>query len=198
MASASVWSSIQLCSLCWCFIFTRFGTLLTVTCPISTKVMTLLKTLVIAETLGNHCCCSVVSCVRLLPHGLQHASLPCPSPSPRILPSSCPLNQWCHPTISSSATLFSFCLQSFPAPVFSNESALCIWWPKHRSFSFSFSLSSEYSEFISLGLTGLISLLSKGLARVFSSTTVQKHYFFGTQSFLWSNSHICTWLLVKL
>ena len=64
---------------------------------------------------------------------------------------------------------------------FSNESVLCIMWPKYRSFSFSISLSSEYSGLIPLGLTGRISLQSKGLSRVFSNTTVQRHQFFGTQ-----------------
>ena len=75
----------------------------------------------------------------------------------------------------------------------SNESALCIRWPKYWSFSFSFSISqsNEYSELISLGLTGFI-LLSKGLSRVFSSTAVQKHQFFSAQPSLWSNSYICT------
>ena len=63
-----------------------------------------------------YCCCSVAkSCLTLQSHGLQYAKLPCPSPSPRVCPSSCPLHQWCHPTISPSVTLFSFCLQSFPA-----------------------------------------------------------------------------------
>ena len=80
--------------------------------------------------------------------------------------------------------------------VFSKESALCMSWPKYWSFSFSISPSNEYSELISLGLTGFI-LRSKGLSRVFSSTAVQKHQFFGAQPSLWSNSHICTWLLEK-
>ena len=78
---------------------------------------------------------------------------------------------------------------------FSNESALHIRWPRYRSFSIS--PSNEYSELISLGLTGLISLLSKGLSRVFSSTTVQQHQFLGAQPSLWSSSHIRTWLLLK-
>ena len=77
--------------------------------------------------------------------------------------------------------------------VFSNEPALHIRWPKY--WSFSFSPSNEYSGLISLGLTGLISLLSKGLSRVFSSTTIWNLQFFGAQLSLWSNSHICTWLL---
>ena len=82
-------------------------------------------------------------------HGLQHTRLPCTSPTPRAYSNSCPLSQWCYLTISSSAALF-FCLQSFPAiGVFSNESALCITWPKYWSFSFSISPSNEYSGLIS-------------------------------------------------
>ena len=81
--------------------------------------------------------------------------------------------------------------------VFSNESALCIRWPKYWSLSFSIRHSNEYSVLISLELTGLISLLSKGLSRVFSNTTVWKHWFFCTQSSLWSNAHIHKWLLEK-
>ena len=88
-------------------------------------------------------------------------------------------------TISSSATPFSFCLQSFPASEsFSNELALHIRWPKYWSFSFSICPSNEYS-----GLTGLISLQSKQLSRVFSSITIGKHKFFGAQPSLWSNWH---------
>ena len=81
--------------------------------------------------------------------------------------------------------------------VFSNESAVCIRWPKYWSFSFSVSPSNEYSGLISFRLTGLISLPSKGLSRVFSNTTVQKHQFFDAQPSLWFNSHIHTWLLEK-
>ena len=80
---------------------------------------------------------------------------------------------------------------------FSNESALCISWPRYWSFSFSISPSNEYSGF-PLRLTGLISLQSKGLSRVFSKITVQKHQFFGAQPSLWFNSHIRTLLLEKL
>ena len=76
--------------------------------------------------------------------------------------------------------------------VFSNEPALCIRWPNYWSFSFSISPSNVYSGLISFRVTGLISLLPKGLSRVFSRTTIQKHQFFGTQPFLWSNGHICT------
>ena len=81
--------------------------------------------------------------------------------------------------------------------VFSSESVLHVRWPKYWRFSFSISPSNEYSGLISLRLTGLISLQCKGLSRVFSSTTVQKHQFFGVQPSLWSNSHIYTWVLEK-
>ena len=80
--------------------------------------------------------------------------------------------------------------------VFSNELALCIWWPKCRSLNIS--PSNEYSGLISFRMTGLISLQSKGLSRVFSNSTVQKHQFFHTQLSLWSNFYIHTWLLEKL
>ena len=92
--------------------------------------------------------CSVVS-VSLQLHGLQHARLPCPSPSPRARSNSCPLSQWCHPTISPSVIPSSSC-PVFPSiRVFSNESALHIRWPKYGSFSFSISPSSEYSGLLS-------------------------------------------------
>ena len=83
-------------------------------------------------------------------HGLQHAGLPCSSLFPGICSNSCPLSQWCYPTISSSAALFSSCLPFFPASVFfSNESALRIRWLEYWSFSFSISPSNEYFGLIS-------------------------------------------------
>ena len=86
----------------------------------------------------------------LRPHGLQHTRLFCPSLTPQVCTNSCPLSQWCFLTISSSASPFSSCPQFFPNyRVFSNESDLCIRWPKYWSFSFSISLSSEYSGLIS-------------------------------------------------
>ena len=84
------------------------------------------------------------------PHALQHARLPCLSLSPRVCPNSCPLNWWCHPTISSSVIPFSSCLQSFPASrSFSSDLVLCLRWPKYWNFSFSNSPSNEYSGLIS-------------------------------------------------
>ena len=92
----------------------------------------------------------------LRPHGLQHARLPCPSPTTGAYWNSCPLTQWCHPTISSSVVPFSSCLQSFPESVFSRESVLCIRWPKYWSFSFSISPSNEDSGLFPLGWTSWI------------------------------------------
>ena len=92
----------------------------------------------------------------LQPHGLQHARLPCPSPTPGAYSNSCSLSRWCHPTISSSVVPFSSCLQSFPASrVFSSESVLHIRLPKYWSFSFSISPSNEYSELISFRIDWL-------------------------------------------
>ena len=106
--------------------------------------------------------------------------------------------RWISDAIQSSHPLPSPSPLTFNLPqhqVSSNESVLCIRWPK--CWSFVISPSSEYSGLIPLGLTGWISLLSKGLSRAFSSTMVQKHQFFGTQASLWSSSYICTWLLEK-
>ena len=126
----------------------------------------------------------------LWPHGLQHARLPCPSPSPRICSDSCLSSQWCHPTISSSVVPFS-CLRSFPASGSFLRSQFFVSGGQSIGVSASASvLSVNIQDWFSLGLTGLISLQSKGLSRVFSNTTVRKHQFFGTQLSLWSNSHI--------
>ena len=129
-------------------------------------------------------------------HGLQHTRLSCPSHSPGACSNSRPLSWWCHSTILSSVLPFSFCLQSFPASgSYSNESALRIRWPKY--WVLASVLPMNIQDSFPLGLTGLISLRSKGLSRVFSSTTVQNHQFFSAQPSLWSNSNIHTWLLEK-
>ena len=111
----------------------------------------------------------------LQPHGLQHVRLPWPSPSLRVRSNSCLLSWWCPPTISSCHPLLLL-LSIFPRiRVFSNELALHIRWPKYWNWSFSISPSSEYSGLISFRIDGLISMLSKGLWRDFSSATVRKH-----------------------
>ena len=98
--------------------------------------------------------CSVVS-DSWRPNGLQHARLPCPSPSPGVYSNSCPLSWRCHPTISSSVVT-SFLPSIFPSiRVFSNESVLCIRWPKHWNFSFSSNPSNEYSGPISFWMDWL-------------------------------------------
>ena len=130
----------------------------------------------------------------LRPHGLQYIRLPCPSASPRVCANSSPLGQWCHPTISSFITLFS-CPQYFPASGSFPMSRLFTSGGQSIGASALVSVLPMYiHKWFPLGLTGLI-LQSEGLSRVFSSTTVWKHQFFGTQPALWSNSHIHKWLL---
>ena len=131
-------------------------------------------------------------------HGLQHTRLPCPSPSPGACSDSCPLSQWYHPTISSSVVPFSSHLQAFPASGSFPMSQFFASGGQSIGVSASASvLPMNIQDWFPLGLTDWISLLSKGLSRVFSSTTVQKHQFFSTPPSLWSNSHIHTWLLEK-
>jgi len=134
----------------------------------------------------------------LQPHELQHARLPCSSPTPGACSNSCPLNWWCHPTISSSVVPFSSCLQSFPASGSFPISQFFAAGGQSIGVTASASvLPVNIQDWSPLGLTGLISLLSKGLSRVFSNTTVQKHQFFSAQIYLWSNCHIHEWLLEK-
>ena len=124
---------------------------------------------------------SVVSdCSR--PHGPQHARPPYPSPTPRVYPNSCAMSRWCHPTISSSVVPFSSCLQSFPASGAFQMSQLFTSGSQSIGASASTSvLPVNTQDWSPPGWTGWISLLSKGLSRVFSNTTVQKHQFFNAQ-----------------
>ena len=132
----------------------------------------------------------------LPPHGLQHTRLPCPSLLPRVCSNSCPLGQCCYLTISFSATPLLLLPSIFPnIRGFSNELALHIGWPKYWSFTFSVSPSNEYSGLISFRIGWFDVLAVQGLSRVIFSTTARKHQFFSAQPSLWSNSHICTWLL---
>ena len=126
----------------------------------------------------------------LWPHGLQHARPPCPSPTPRVYSNSCPLSPWCHPTISSSVVPFFPRLQSFPVSESFPMSQLFASGGQSIGVSTSASvLPMNIQDWFPLGWTGWISLQSKGLSRVFFSTTVQKHQFFGAQPFFWSDSH---------
>ena len=134
----------------------------------------------------------------LRPHESQHARPPCPSPTPGVYPNSCPLSRWCHPAISSSIVPFSSCPQSVPASGSFPMSQLFAWGGQSNGVSASASvLPRNIQVWSPLGWTGWISWQSKGLSRVFSNTTVQKHQFFGPQLSLQSNSHIHTWPLEK-
>ena len=135
----------------------------------------------------------------LRPHGLQQPRHPCPSTTPRACSNSFPFSWWCHPTISSSLTPFSSRLQSFPASgSFPMTLLFTSGGQSIRVSALASVLPMNIQDWFPLELTGLISLQPKGLSRVFSNTTVQKHQFFSTQLSLWSNSHIHTWLLEKL
>ena len=134
----------------------------------------------------------------LRPHELQHAGPPCPSPTPRVYSNSCPLSGWCHPTISSFLVSFSSRLQSFPVSGSFQMSQFFTSGGQSIGVSASTSvLPMNIEDWFPLGCTGWISLQSKGLSRVFSNTTVQKHQFFGFKLSLWSNSHIHARLLEK-
>ena len=130
----------------------------------------------------------------LRPHESQHARPPCPSPSPGVHSNSHPSNQWCHPAISSSVVSFSSCPQSLPASESFPMSQLFTWGGQSALASF---LPKNTQDWSPIEWTGWISLQSKGLSRVFSNTTVQKHQFFGAQLSSESNSHIHTWPLEK-
>ena len=143
--------------------------------------------------------CSVVS-NSLWPHGLQHARFPCPSlfEFPWIYSNSHAFSQWCHPTISSSATPFSSCPQSFPA---SESIPMTRLFASHdesiKALASASVLPVNIQDWFPLGWTSWISLQPKGLSRVFANITIQKHQFFGAQLSLWSSSHIHIWLLEK-
>ena len=144
---------------------------------------------------GYQFICSIVS-DSLWPHGLQSTRLPCPSPTPRAYSNSWPLSQWCHPTISSSVIPFSSHLQSILTSGSFQMSQFFAQGGQGIGISASTSvLPMNIQDLLPLVWSGWIFLLSKGLLRVFSNTTVQKHQFFSAQLSLQSNSHIHTWLL---
>ena len=129
----------------------------------------------------------------LWPHGLQHARLPCPSPTPGAYSNSCPSRWWRHPTISSSVVPFSSCLQSFPTLGSFQMSQCFASGGQSTGASASASvLPMNIQDWFPLGLTVFISFQSKGLSRVFSNTTIQKHQLFSAQLSLWSSSHMHT------
>ena len=129
------------------------------------------------------------------PHELQHAKPPCPSPTPRVHSNSRPSSRWYHPAISSSVVPFSSCSQSLPASESFPMSQLFAWGDQSTGVSALASFLPKKSQ--DWSPSEWISLQSKGLSRVFSNTTVQKHQFFGAQLSSQSNSRIHTWLLEK-
>ena len=137
--------------------------------------------------------CSVMSSFSR-PHGLQHNQLPCPSSTPGACSNTCPSRRWCHPTISSSVVLCSSRLQSFPVSESSPMSQLFKSGGQSTGVSALTSfLPKKFQGWSPLEWPGWISLQSKGLSRVFSNPTVQKHQFFVAQPSSQSNSHIHTW-----
>ena len=155
--------------------------------------------------------CSVISCTRVVrvqfscsvvsdslrPHRLQHTRSPCPSPTPTVYSNSCPLSQWCHPTIPSSVVPFTSHHPSSPASGFFPMSQFSSGGQSIGVSASTSVLPMNTQDWSPLGWTDWISLQSMGLSRVFSNTTVQKHQFFGTQLSLQSNSHNRTWVLEK-
>ena len=135
-------------------------------------------------------------CLTLQPHGLQHARLPCPSPTPRACSNSCPSSWWFHPAISSCHPLFFLPSVLTSIRVFSNETVLHIRWPKDWSFSFRISPSNEYSELISFRIDRLDLLVVQGTLRTLLQHHSTKASILQCTAF-WSNSHIHTWLLEK-
>ena len=134
----------------------------------------------------------------LWPHESQHTRPPCPSPTPRVHSDSCPSSPWCHPAILSSVIPFSYCPQSLQASGSFPMSQLFVWGGQNTGVSASASFLPKKSQGWSPSeCTCWISLQSKGLSRVFTNTTVQKHQFFGAQLSSQFNSHIHTWLLEK-
>ena len=130
----------------------------------------------------------------LRPHGLQHTRPSCPSSTLRVYSNSCALSRWYHPTISSSVIPFSSCLQSFPVSgSFPISQLFASGGQRIGTWASASVLAMNIQDWFPLGLTGWISLQSKGLSSVFSSSTLQKHQFFSTQLLLWSNSHICNY-----
>ena len=130
----------------------------------------------------------------LRPQEFQHARPPCPSPTPGVHPNSCPSSRWCHPAISSSIVPFSSCPQSLPASESPPMSQLFTWGGQSVGVSALASfLPKNTQDWSPSEWTGWISLQSKGLSRVFSNTTVQKHQFFGAQLSSQSNFHIHIW-----
>ena len=158
--------------------------------PKSTKISTYFSTTYTISPGFSHSVASYSS----WPHESQHTRPPCPSPTPEVYPNSRSLSRWCHPALSSSVVSFSSCPQSLPASESFPMSQLFTWGGQSTGVSALASFLPKNTQGWSPSeWTGWISLQSKGLSRVFSNITVQKHQFFGAQFSSQSNSHIHTW-----
>ena len=145
-----------------------------------------------------YCCFSVThSCPTLFNPIKQHIRLPCPSLSPKVCSNPRPLTQWCHPTISSSVALLLLPPVFLSIRVFSNELAFRIRWPKYWSFSFSINLPNEYSRLISFRMDWFDHLAVQGTLKSLLQHHSLKASTLQCSAFLWSNAHLCTWLLEK-
>ena len=134
----------------------------------------------------------------LQPHGMQHSRSPCPSPTLGVYSKSRPLSGWQHPIISSSLLAFSSCSEFFQESGSFQKSHFFLSGGQSIGVSATaLVFPVNIQDWFTSGWTDWISLQSKGLSRVFSNTTVQKHQFFGVQLYLYSNSHIHPWLLEK-
>ena len=173
------------------------------TCSFLQRIFKLILSLFTHTYMCKHICAYIYQSVQfshsvvsesLRPHELQHTRPPCPSPTPGVHPNSCAWSRWCHPAISSSVVPFSSCPQSLLESGSFPMSQLFAWGGQSIRVSASASiLPMNTQNWCLLEWTGWISLQSKGLSRVFSNTTVQKHQYFGAQLSSQSNSHIHTW-----
>ena len=190
-----VWSSsCPSPSLPWLLSWTPIGTLV---CMLSSPLL-LPLTFVLHGLFSRLLLFIHKLCPTLWLHGLQHTRLPCPSLSPGACSNSCPSRRWCHPTISFSVIPFFSCPQSFPASgSFPMSQLFLLQLTKVLEIQLLSVLPMNIQGWSPLGLIGLMSLQSKGLSKIFSNTTVQKHQLFSAQPSLWSNSQIPTWPLEK-
>ena len=183
------WSAIVPCSTPWPGWSAEEGTVIKMVPLLSPSQHTLLSSV---SSVTQSCLDS------FRPHESQHARPPCLSPTPGVYSNSCPSSRWCHPAISSSVVPFSSCPQSLPASGSFPMSRLFTWGGQSIGVSASASvLLMSTQDWSPLEWSGWISLQSKGLPRVFSNTTVQKHQLLGAQLSSQSNSHIHTWPLEK-
>ena len=203
VAKSQIWLSLSQVGFAWRLVYIRYQIniilfLYLLFSPMHIKIERSLRKFLLTECISSVQFSHSVVSDSLRPHESQHARPPCLSPTPGVHSDSQPSSQWCHPAISSSVVPFSSCPQSLPASESFPMSQLFAWGGQSIRVSASASVLPKNTQGWSPSeCTGWISLQSKGLSRVFSNTTVQKHQFFGAQLSSESNSHIHTWPLEK-